>query len=506
MLDTLSQISWVLAGFAIGYALRRFAIAKDADAAFLFKLVFYVCVPALVFISLATVDLSQHLLIFSLLASVLYVAGYGVGLLVVRRLHLPTAQRAVFLISSMALNSLFAVPFLYSLFGSEGVARYIAFDLANTILLYGWAYAVAVRGNPHHHGMSGVVAQKLLRSPPLYAIALGIVVNVADWDIPGFLATTASTFSAPTGFLVTLATGIALTPRRSDVPTALRVIAVRLGTALVIGGGVIAVFDLHGIDRTAVLLFCVAPLAFSSVTFASLENLDVRFAAGSLSISLVIGIVLSSVVALSYKSDDFYVSDGETVTVTEMIVDGWAFPTLPEFLAQVDSIVEVQVVGTDDIADEAKPSPKSEGYLPADGADLLYGTIDFEVLTVMKGDATDRRITVAYESGKRESESGTRRMMYRYEGLDEVQHDNAKLKSPSELRGKRFVLFSNKNGHLPFVGDAHVLAHPSGIAVINDDGSLHFGGGSGAAPVTQGDGRLTLADLRAALNSPTVGG
>jgi predicted permease len=262
--------------------------------------VFYVCVPALVFISLARVDLTRHLLIFSLLASLLYVGGFLAGNLALRRSALTATQRPVFLIGAMGLNSLFAVPFLQSLFGAEGVARYIAYDMVNTVLLYAWAYSVAVRGNPRHQGVQGVLKRKLLTSPPLYGVVLGLIVNVLDVDLPSAIVTSATTFSAPTGFLVTLATGIALAPRLSDVPHALRVVGVRLSTALLIGLGIIVAFDLHGIDRTTVLLFCVAPLAFSSVTFASLENLDVRLAAGTLSLSLVGGIVLSTMVAVFF--------------------------------------------------------------------------------------------------------------------------------------------------------------------------------------------------------------
>ena len=50
---------------------------------------------------------------------------------------------------------------------------------------------------------------------------------------------------------------------------------------------------LHGIDRTIILLLGVAPLAFASVTFASLENLDVRLATSALSLSLATSMILS---------------------------------------------------------------------------------------------------------------------------------------------------------------------------------------------------------------------
>lgn len=299
MLTTLSQISWILAGFAVGHILRRTGVAKEHDGSFLFRLVFYVCVPALVFNSLARVEITQHLLLFTLLSTLFYVVGYAVGVPILRRMELAPLQKPVFLIGAMGVNSIFAIPFLQSIYGSPGIARYVAFDIANTILLYSWAYSVAVRANPLHEG-GGMLVNRLVKSPPLYGIAVGLVVNVFNIKVPDALMNTASTFSAPTGFLVTLAIGVVLHPQREDLAVALRTIAVRMGTAIAVGVAMIIVFGLHGLDRTAVLLFCVSPIAFSTATFASLENLDTRFAAGTLSISLVFAIVASTAVVLVF--------------------------------------------------------------------------------------------------------------------------------------------------------------------------------------------------------------
>jgi predicted permease len=300
VLDTLSQITWILAGFAIGVILRRANVAAESESGFLFRLIFYVCVPALAFASLSTVDLDSHLLIFSALPISFCAVGIVAGRLIAPRLDLQPLQVPVFIMLAMGVNSIFVLPFALSIYGTEGAARYIAYDMVAMMCTYIWTYSVAVRANPSHHGMKGVVRKKLLRSPPLYGIVAGLAVNAFDVNVPAALANTALTFSAPTGFLVTLATGIALKPVLTDVPVAAKVILARTGTALIIALLFVAVFDLQGIDRTMVLLFAVAPLTFSSVTFSSLENLDVRFAAASLSISLVVGIVFATSVALTF--------------------------------------------------------------------------------------------------------------------------------------------------------------------------------------------------------------
>lgn len=300
MLTTLSHITPILVGFVVGYVLRQAGIASDRDGSFILKLVFYVCVPALVLNSLASVEITHHLLIFSLLSGLLYVVGWVVGKLVVKQLSLPASQLPVFVIIAMGLNSIFALPYLQYLYGAEGISRYVAYDAVNTIILYSWTYSIAVRANPAHQGGNSVLLRKLAQSPPLYAIAAGLVINLCGWHLPDPILNTVTAFSAPTGFLVTLGIGIMLHINTEDLGISLRAIVVRTGTALAVGLAIIFAFGLSGVDRTAVLLFCCSPIAFSAATFSALENLDVAFAARTLSISLALGIGMTTLVALAF--------------------------------------------------------------------------------------------------------------------------------------------------------------------------------------------------------------
>ena len=46
----------------------------------------------------------------------------------------------------------------------------------NTTLMFTWTAYVAARGNPHHAGAS-LMAKRFATSPPLYAIAAGLLVS-----------------------------------------------------------------------------------------------------------------------------------------------------------------------------------------------------------------------------------------------------------------------------------------------------------------------------------------
>jgi predicted permease len=297
VLDTLTSLLSVLAGMAVGLTLRRTRAAGHDDAEFLFKLVFYVCLPALMFSTLATVDVSRRFVVFLLAPPVLVTAGFVAALLVARGRTFNPVQVPVLMTAAMIVNAGFALPFVQALYGPPGVARIAVFDGVNAVLTFSWAYATAARGNPEHEGGS-LLLGRTLRSPPLYGIVAGLVVNLSGRQPPQMVLEVAQPFASAVPVLLSLAIGIMFAPVSDELRRAGIIVVTRLVSAMVVTAVIIVVLDLDGMDRTILLLLAVAPVAFVTVTFASLENLDIRLATSALSVSLATSLVLSLVVAL----------------------------------------------------------------------------------------------------------------------------------------------------------------------------------------------------------------
>jgi hypothetical protein len=288
----------VFAGVAAGHLLVRTGVATREHGRFLFVFAFYVCVPALVFDAFATVELTWQLATLPLAALLAVVGGYVAGWLVSRTLQLPPPRLAVFLMACMIVNTHFTLPFVEARLGDAGVARLMAFDAVNSALVFTWVYAIAVRSNPAGRRRSDVV-RKVVTSPPLYGLVAGLVANVAGLRPMPAVQHLIDAFGAPTSFLVTIGIGMLLVIERAEMRVSAWAIATRLGTSLLIGLVLIAVFDLTGLERAVLLTLCVAPVGFNTVTFASLENLDLRLATGTTSLSLATSLVLVPVVLLA---------------------------------------------------------------------------------------------------------------------------------------------------------------------------------------------------------------
>lgn len=296
--ETLLKVLPVMLGFVGGFLLRRFRVAEPRDGDFLFRLVFYVCVPALMFTSLSTVQITAALAVFPLSSALFTLVGFVLALLTARRLHWDPTRSAVLMCGCMIANSGFELPFIQALYGAEGVVRIAAFDAMNTALTFSFAYLVAVRGNPNRRPGGGAMIGRLARSPALWAIALGLAVNLIAVPVPAPIHDSLAVFGAATGFIIPLAVGILFQPSGGQVGKAAVMVGVRLAAGLLVAVGLVLAFDLQGLDRTIMLLLGIAPIGFSTVTFASLEKLDEQLAVTALSLSLSLSLVLSMVVTV----------------------------------------------------------------------------------------------------------------------------------------------------------------------------------------------------------------
>jgi predicted permease len=296
--DTLLKILPVLLGFVGGFLLRRFRVAEQRDGDFLFRLVFSICLPALIFTSLSTVRITAALAVYPLSSALFTVVGFALALLVSRRTGWPSTQTAVMITGCMIANSGFELPFIQAVYGAEGVVRIAAFDAVNTALTFSWAYLMAARGNPNRRRGGGPLIRRLARSPALWAIALGAAVNLLGLPVPAPIHDSLAVFGSATAIIIPLAVGILFQPSAGQLGKAAVMIGVRLTAGLLVAVALIVAFDLQGLDRTIMLLLGIAPIGFSTVTFASLEKLDEQLAVTALSLSLSLSLVLSMVVTV----------------------------------------------------------------------------------------------------------------------------------------------------------------------------------------------------------------
>ena len=113
----------IVIGMAAGFLLRRIGLVEQRDGESVFKLVFYLLVPAVTFTSLSTVDLTPRYAVYPAAAAVMILAGYVGSRVMAAKAGLDHIQTGVAVSGCMVVNTSFQLPFVQLLYGAEGVAR-----------------------------------------------------------------------------------------------------------------------------------------------------------------------------------------------------------------------------------------------------------------------------------------------------------------------------------------------------------------------------------------------
>ena len=296
MLAIATKILPVLLIFGVGVLLRKLHIfSKDQGNVFI-KVLYYVALPALVLKSLTSIELEPGFFFLPLACAIVMLTTHGISRIFVSRFNLSREKTGAFLIGSTILNIGFLYPFIIALYGDEGMVRASMCDFANTFVTFTFAHFIASRYGSNT--TKSPIAKKVLRSPPIWALITGIVLNITNITVPGFLKEFLEQTGNMTIPLFMLSLGLFFSPRFKNFKYILTVIMIRMAGGLITGLLVAELFNISGLTRTILLIISSAPVAFNTITLSSLEDLDKNFAATLVSMGLLAGIIFIPVILL----------------------------------------------------------------------------------------------------------------------------------------------------------------------------------------------------------------
>lgn len=194
---------------ALGYFLKRidFLSVKDVDS--LNKIVINILLPCMIFSALYTADLSLMLslgiLPFIILASS-FITGI-ISYLILKRFNLPDKVLWSVLVAIMIANTAFmGYPVNIGVYGDDGLLRAIFCDIATSVIFLILSFFLVLKfgGSPR------TAVKKIAFFPPLWAIILGILFNIANIPIGPVLENTVTYLGNGTIPLIMLSLGISI--------------------------------------------------------------------------------------------------------------------------------------------------------------------------------------------------------------------------------------------------------------------------------------------------------
>lgn len=289
MNDFWSKVIPIIIIFFLGYLLKRIKLFNKSTADTLLRLVFYVTLPALTFLSGSSAELTLKFFYLPIIAITVFLIIFAVSYPLSCKLKMPKATHGSFLVGSLIMNTGFTLPFVLAAHGNEGLTIYTIFDFGNTLMIFTFAYYLAIKFGDNVK--ANIPVKKFLLLPPIWGLLLGIVSNLLKINLNATTLNLLEIVGKPTIFLVIFSLGIYFSPRVSNLGRMFIVFSLRIGLGMLLGFAAVNLLNITGIMRTLIVIFCGAPVGYNTLVFASLEGLDKEFAASLVSISLLLDII-----------------------------------------------------------------------------------------------------------------------------------------------------------------------------------------------------------------------
>jgi predicted permease len=218
---------------------------------FVSTLVLNVSMPALLFHTLATslvpIGALWHMALATL---VVHVAFTGIALLVLKVARKDWRLCIAYVVGN---TGNLGLPVCFFAFGDEGLAYAMAFFAVQCILLFSLGDAILA-------GSTSI--GRVLRSPIIHAIWIGVLVRYVGWQPPEILMQSTELLGQIVIPLMLITLGVSLASMRAAT-LHITVIwsLIRTGLAVIIGFGVAELMGLEGVARGVLIIETVVPVA-----------------------------------------------------------------------------------------------------------------------------------------------------------------------------------------------------------------------------------------------------
>jgi len=280
----------ILVYFLTGIVLRRSGMASGSEAAFLFRFILYVTLPALVFQTISGTTLTRDFILLPVTGLAINLVCLSAAIAYARAARLSTRATGVLVLGAAITNGVFIFTFVLMGLGPEALAEAILVDLGNAVFVATIAYSAAAYFGSSQRASVAASLFRMLRSPLFIALAIALICALGEIKPPVLVTHVLSPLAAVTMPLTIVALGISFSNVTLRDPMPIRAVLLRMPLGLAVGLFFVWLFGFTGATATIVLIVGASPIGFSSVTLASVARLDTEQAVAALSISVAVGL------------------------------------------------------------------------------------------------------------------------------------------------------------------------------------------------------------------------
>jgi len=267
--------SIILVGYIIGKL-------KKIDVQRFINLIVYITAPCLIFSSIATSDINLTdftSIAVGALAILLFMVTFAWLTLKLTR----SDKKGLYLPMVFGNTSYVGYPVALFAFGVDGLSRAVVFDMINSILIFSLGIYIV-----HHRNE----LQEAFKVPLLYAVVIGLVVNLSKITIPQVLFLPIELVGLVTIPLALLVLGYKLT----EIKISTAKIVILASAFRILGGFLVALMivnllSLDGLVKDIILLQAAMPSAVMSMILAAKYQRDASLVASVVCITTLLSIL-----------------------------------------------------------------------------------------------------------------------------------------------------------------------------------------------------------------------
>ncbi len=304
-IDILNRVLPILLLLFLGYWIRRTRFLGDDLIEGLRKVVVYLALPAVLFLSFVQVELKPSFLVVFFVVFFLCVLLFGLGRLVRPRLA-PKQTYFPFLTTGFEYGML-GISLFASAYGLQNIGYIAVIDLGHEIFIW-FVFLALLMMTRESAQRPGQLFQSFLKSPVILGILAGILLNVAgvghlltDWPVTGGIMAALEFLASMTVPLILIIVGYGIQLNREGFGSASRVVLFRLviliPLALLLGRALIQdLLQLEKAFAVALFVLLILPPPFIVPLFMDQDSIaDLRYVNNVLTLHTVVTIVVFAI-------------------------------------------------------------------------------------------------------------------------------------------------------------------------------------------------------------------
>lgn len=283
----------------IGYICRRTEFLKPETTQVLNKIVIYIAIPSLIFLSMYNADLSNLETLGTITLTCIMV-GSLTGLLAyifANIMKYPPKTKWSLVTTSALFNSGFlGYPVILGVFGAEGMVRAVFFDVGSTILFISFSILLML----NYGGSYQSIIRRSVLFPPFLAVVLGILANLSHLPLGSILPDVLGYLSGAAIPLIMISLGLSLEFKEvyEHISSASFVSFIKLIISPFIAVIIATVLGLSGINYSVAVIEAGMPSAMLSLVLAITYNLDVKISAACIFLSTALSMITLTMLIL----------------------------------------------------------------------------------------------------------------------------------------------------------------------------------------------------------------